>query len=192
MKSVAEHVGELVSIPREKLEFLEKQYYVSKKAKAGEYIVKQGEVCRNVCFLQEGTMIMVYERKERTFIKDFIFKNDFASVHQSLITKQPARYALKAISDCIYQSAAYEDLERIYKEYPALNDMSKKFTEIIYLNMTQRFESIITLSAEERYLELLERRPPLLSEVPLYMIASYLGITDVALSRIRKRISQNR
>ncbi|MEM9919198.1 MAG: Crp/Fnr family transcriptional regulator [Bacteroidota bacterium] len=192
MKSVAEHVGELVSIPREKLEFLEKQYYVSKKAKAGEYIVKQGEVCRNVCFLQEGTMIMVYERKERTFIKDFIFKNDFASVHQSLITKQPARYALKAISDCVYQSAAYEDLERIYKEYPALNDMSKKFTETIYLNMTQRFESIITLSAEERYLELLERRPPLLSEVPLYMIASYLGITDVALSRIRKRISQNR
>jgi len=192
MKAVSDYLEKLVPIEKEKLEFLEKKYFVSKKAKAGEYIVKQGNFCRSVCFLQEGTMIMVYERKDRTFIKDFIFKNNFASVHQSLITRQPARYALKAVSDCVYQSVLYDDLERLFQEFPAFNAMSKKFTENIYLNMTQRFESMITLSAEERYLELLERRPTLLSEVPLYLIASYLGITDVAISRIRNRISKRK
>ena len=56
--------------------------------------------------------------------------------------------------------------------------------------MTNRFESLITLTAEERYLELLERRPTLLLEVPLYLIASYLGIRPETLSRIRaKRVS---
>lgn len=192
MKSVADYIEPLVSIPKEKLQAIEEQYYRPKVAKAGDYLVKQGDVCRNICFLQEGILMMVYEREGRTYIKDFIFKNDFASVHQSLITGQPARYALKAISDCIYQSASYKELELLYKKYPELNAISKEFTEAIYLNMTQRFESIITLSAEERYLELLDRRPTLLSEVPLYLIASYLGITDVALSRIRKRITKSR
>jgi CRP-like cAMP-binding protein len=188
MKSVSDYLEKIVSVERESLEFLEKKYFVSKKAKAGAYIVQQGNLCRNVCFLQKGIMMMVYERKGRIFIKDFIFKNDFASVHQSLITRQPARYSLKAVSDCIYQSVLYDDLEHFYQKIPAFNAISKKFTENIYLNMTKRFESIITLSAEERYLELLERRPTLLADIPLYLIASYLGITDVALSRIRNRI----
>lgn len=190
--SVSDYIGKVVAEKKDFLQALEKKYFVSKKAKAGEYIVKQGTLCRKVCFLQEGIIIMVYERNNRKFVKDFIFKNSFASIHQSLITRQPARYALKAVSDCIYQSALYEDLDRLYQKYPKFNAMSKKFTEDIYLNMTQRFESLITLSAEERYIELLEKRPTLLSEVPLYLIASYLGITDVALSRIRNRISKSK
>ena len=128
MMTVSEHIEKLVPLNKELLQSLEKKYFVSKKAKVGAYIVKQGNVCRNICFLQEGTMIMVYEREDRTFIKDFIFKNNFASVHQSLITGQPARYALKAISDCVYQSALYDDLERLYLQFPAFNVMSKKFT----------------------------------------------------------------
>lgn len=192
MKTVSDYLNKLIPAEKEKLKFIEKKYFVSKKAKAGEYVVEQGNRCRSVCFLQEGTMIMVYERKDKIFIKDFIFKNNFASVHQSLLTRKPARYALKAISDCVYQSILYDDLERLYQEFPVFNAMSKKFTEDIYLNMTQRFESMITLSAEERYLELLKRRPALLSDVPLYLIASYLGITDVAISRIRNRISKKK
>ncbi|MDC1304233.1 Crp/Fnr family transcriptional regulator [Salibacteraceae bacterium] len=160
----------------------------SKSAEAGDYVIREGEVCRKIYFLEEGCMSMVYERDNKSFIKDFIFENSFASVYESFITGEPARYSLKAITPCKFQSIALHDLEKAYQNIPQLRVLAAKQTEAAYLNITRRMESLITLSAEQRYLELLERRPRLLTEIPLYLIASYLGITDVALSRIRKNI----
>lgn len=164
--------------------------FTVKNARAGEYIIPEGEVCRKVLFVQSGCMSMTYERENKTFIKDFIFENDFATVYESFITQKPARYSLKAISDCKFESISFHDLHKSYEAIPQLREFASKFTELAYLNVTRRMESLITLSAGERYLELMERRPNLLNEVPLYLIASYLGITDVALSRIRKNITR--
>ncbi|HKK74572.1 MAG TPA: Crp/Fnr family transcriptional regulator [Saprospiraceae bacterium] len=172
--------------PEQIIEFGTK--FKSNSAKAGDYIIHEGEVCRKILFLEEGCMSMVYERDHKSFIKDFIFENSFASVYESFITSEPARYSLKAITHCKYESIARHDLEKTYQSVPQLRILAASQTEAAYLNLTRRIESLITLSAEQRYLELLERRPRLLSEVPLYLIASYLGITDVALSRIRKKI----
>jgi CRP-like cAMP-binding protein len=163
--------------------------FSSKSSKAGDYVIQEGEVCRKLLFLEEGCMSMVYERGNKSFIKDFIFENSFASVYESFVTSKPARYSLKAVSDCKYESISQYDLEKTYQSIPQLKALAASQTEAAYLNVTRRMESLITLSAEERYLELLERRPKLLAEVPLYLIASYLGITDVALSRIRKKIA---
>jgi len=160
----------------------------SKSAKAGDYIIQEGEICRKIFFLEEGCMSMVYERDNKSFIKDFIFDNSFASVYESFITAEPARYSLKAITHCKYQAISLHDLEKIYQSIPQLKALAASQTEAAYLNITRRMESLITLSAEQRYLELMERRPRILSEIPLYLIASYLGITDVALSRIRRNI----
>lgn len=162
--------------------------FTFKEAEPGQYVIKEGEVCRKLLFLSEGCMSMVYERDNKSFIKDFIFENSFASVYESFITSEPARYALKAITHCKFESISIHDLEKTYQSIPQLKVLANSQTEAAYLNITRRMESLITLPAEKRYLELLERRPRLLSEVPLYLIASYLGITDVALSRIRKKI----
>ena len=58
-----------------------------------------------------------------------------------------------------------------------------------FVNISNRLESLLTQNPEQRYKSLLNENPKLLHEIPLKMIASYLGVTDVALSRIRKRIS---
>lgn len=173
--------------PQQLVEFGSK--FRSKSAKAGDYIIREGEICRKLIFVEEGSMSMVYERDNKSFIKDFIFDSSFASVYESFITSKPARYSLKAITPCKFQSIALHDVEKAYQSIPVLKSLAAKQTEAAYLNITRRMESLITLSAEERYLELLERRPRLLSEIPLYLIASYLGITDVALSRIRRNIA---
>ncbi|MFT4741869.1 MAG: CRP-like cAMP-binding protein [Marivirga sp.] len=162
--------------------------FSNKQCNTGEYVISEGEVCRKICYLQEGCFSMTYERLNKTFIKDFIFKNSFASVYESFITQEPSRYSLKAINDCRYQSISLYDLEKASQMIPQLKMIAAKLTESAYLNVTSRMESLITLSAEQRYLELIKRRPNLLAEIPLYLIASYLGITDVALSRIRKKI----
>ena len=61
-----------------------------------------------------------------------------------------------------------------------------------FISISDRLESLLTLTPEQRYLKLLTENPKLLHEIPLKMIASYLGVTDVGLSRIRKRISLNK
>jgi len=187
--TISKYIQRYVALTEEQSLSFEAKF-VLKKAKSGEYIIEQGKICRKVIFLQEGATSMIYEREGKTFIKDFIFKDSFGSVYESFITQQPSKYALKAITDCTYLSISNNDLEKLYQKIPQLKIVANKLTESAYLNITRRMESLITLSAEERYLELLERRPTLLSEVPLYLIASYLGITDVALSRIRKKISK--
>lgn len=185
--TIYKYLDEITSLSSQQIaEFGSK--FKSKTAKAGEYIIKEGYICRKLLFLEEGCMSMVYERDNKSFIKDFIFDNSFASVYESFITSEPARYSLKAITPCKFQSIALHDLEKAYQSIPQLKSLAAMQTEAAYLNITRRMESLITLSAEQRYLELLELRPRLLSEIPLYLIASYLGITDVALSRIRKNI----
>ncbi|MGJ3236739.1 Crp/Fnr family transcriptional regulator [Marivirga sp.] len=185
--TITEYLAKKTSLSSEQIAELGAKFS-SKEAMPGDYVIKEGEVCRKLLFLREGCMAMVYERDNKSFIKDFIFENSFASVYESFITSKPARYALKAITHCKFESISLHDLEKTYQSIPQLKALSASQTEAAYLNITRRMESLITLSAEKRYLELLERRPRLLSEIPLYLIASYLGITDVALSRIRKKI----
>ena len=61
-----------------------------------------------------------------------------------------------------------------------------------FVNISNRLEALLTLKPEHRYKKLLYENPKLLHRIPLKLVASYLGITDVALSRIRKRISINK
>lgn len=177
-----------MSLPKDVVEEIEGKF-VRNKANSGDYLISEGTVCDKIYFLNKGCLAMIYERDNKIFVKDFVFKNDFASVYESFLTKTSSRYSLKAISECEYQSISITNLEDLYKKAPQLKNLTLKLTESIYLNVTKRMESLITLSAEQRYLELIEYRPNLLSEVPLYLIASYLGITDVALSRIRRNIT---
>ena len=83
-------------------------------------------------------------------------------------------------------------MKEIIDHLPKIKSISEHLDKIGFINISKRLETMLVLNPEERYLELLRERPLLLNEVPLYMIASYLGITSVALSRIRKRIMKEK
>ncbi len=189
MNTVSSYFSKFFPMTEEQKQYLENMV-TTKTVEAGTYIVDQGQICRKMVYLQEGTTAMIYERDNKVYIKDFIFEDSIATVYESYLTQQPARYALKALTPCMYQSLSKHEIQRVTEMVPQLRNVARILTENVYLNISQRFESLITLSAEERYIQLLERRPRLLSDVPLYLVASYLGITDVALSRIRNRVAQ--
>ena len=188
MLLATDYLKQFVPLQESEVEYIN-QHVKSDSAKAGEYIVKQGEVCRKMFFLQKGIFVMVYEKGARTFIRDFIFENNMASVYESFLMGKPAPYSLKAIIPSSFVYISRKVNQDLKEKIPVLKGFEMMMTQHIYLNMSHRFESIITLTAEERYEELVKNRPRLLLEVPQYMLASYLGITNVALSRIRKRVS---
>ena len=82
----------------------------------------------------------------------------------------------------------YDDVQEIFNSTAIGNRIGRIATEELFLKKAKRELDLLNKTAEERYLSLFTERPELIKEIPLKFIASYIGITPQALSRIRKRI----
>ena len=161
-----------------------------KTYKKNTIIDKQGTVSKAVYYLNEGILAMEYKKKSKVFIRDFIFKNSPALVYPSFYLQEPSRYSIRAVTDCNVWELTKENFEIGKEKIPNLQIIAFKITNLFHRNIEKRFESLITQTAEERYVDLVKNHPKIINSISLKMIASYLGITDVALSRIRSRLAK--
>ena len=152
-------------------------------------ILKLGMKENYLSFIEEG-IIRYYIPKDADDITfEFGFAGNFISAYQYFLTKQPCTYHIEAITDTILWSITYTDLQEIYASTTIGNTIGRLASEGLFIRKSFREISLLTQTAEERYLSLFEDAPHLLQLIPLKYIASYIGITPQALSRIRKRIS---
>ena len=107
----------------------------------------------------------------------------------SFITKTPSVCFIETLADTRVWRIGYDDLQKIYANTKTGDRFGRLMMEQLYIRKAQRERSFLTQTAEERYLDLLLTAPHILQQIPLKHIASYLGITPQALSRIRKRIN---
>ena len=128
-------------------------------------------------------------KKTKVFIRDFIFENSPALVYPSFYLQEPSKYSIRTWTDCNVWELTKENFEIGKKKISNLQIIAFKITNLFYRNIEKRFESLITQTAEERYVDLVKNHPKIINSISLKMIASYLGITDVALSQIRARIA---
>ena len=160
-----------------------------KKYKQNKTLIKQGHIARDLIFLKSGIAASKYMVKEKLFIRDFYFSPNVFTEQESFVKQAPAKFSVFSVTDIVCQTISYDNLDIAYDEIPKLKNIAYDLLIHGFVNISRRLESLLTLNPERRYLELLKNNPELLQKIPLKMIASYLGITDVALSRIRKRIS---
>lgn len=162
-----------------------------KIVKKDEYILREGDVCRNVFFLLTGFVRMYYVDWEGNEISyRFTEKGNFFVDFQSFLTQQPSHYYWQATQDSAMFSLPYEEVQKIYKISPAWNNFGRLMAERVYLQLNERVEMLLFMKPEERYLYVLVKQPQLLSHMSLFHLASYLGIKPESLSRIRKRLSR--
>ena len=152
-------------------------------------IIEQGDIARNLIFLKSGIAASIYKKHNKKFIRDFYFEPHIFTEQQSFIKKVPAKFSVVSVSNITCRLISFEDLENLYDQILNLKDIAYDMLLNGFINISDRLESLLTLTPEQRYLKLLNENPKLLHEIPVEMIASYLGVTDVGLSRIRKRIS---
>ena len=164
--------------------------HTRKQYKKKSVIDQQGSISKAVYYLNNGILSMEYQHGSKVFVRDFIFRDSPALVYPSFYLEEPSRYSIKAVTDCDVWELTKENFEIGKKKIPNLGIIAFKITNLFHQNIERRFESMITKSAEDRYLELVENHPKIIQSISLKMIASYLGITDVALSRIRSRLSK--
>jgi CRP/FNR family transcriptional regulator, anaerobic regulatory protein len=156
----------------------------------GDFLLKSGEVCSHVTFLNKGyvRMYQIVGEEEQTI--SFAFEGNYITDYPSFVSRQPSMDYIVAMEDLEVLMLEYNDLQRAYELYPVWQKFGRLIAEYMLLFVVDRNKSFLLLSPEERYLKLMKDRPKVISNVPLKYIASYVGVTPEALSRIRKRLSE--
>ena len=158
--------------------------------KKDSVLIEQGSVADKLIFLTSGIVSSVYRNQKKRFIRDFYFPPQIFTEQESFIKKTASKFSVTAVSDVKCRIITSSDLDIAYNQIPPLRNIAYEMLMVGFVNISNRLESLLTQNPEQRYKSLLNDNPKLLHKIPLKMIASYLGVTDVALSRIRKRISR--
>lgn len=151
----------------------------------GRTLIQPGSVCDTVYFIEEG-LTRTYYRKGGKDITDWLAaEGDFVVSVISFLTAQPDRRGVETLEPCRLIALARRDLEALYNAHHEIERLGRLLMATGLIQVQERFDELHFSTAAERYAGLLARRPGLLNRVPLGIIASYLGITQETLSRIR-------
>lgn len=158
------------------------------KIKKNQELQAIGHTCKNIYFINKGIARIYYYHDGMDITESFLFENNIIARVESLFTGKPSRKAIQVLEDSEIVVINATQLFDLYDTYPETERLFRKIFEAGYVDTVNRMESIQFHTAEERYTALLNEQPSLLQRVPLKHIASYLGITQVTLSRIRAAI----
>jgi CRP-like cAMP-binding protein len=154
-----------------------------------EHFIKAGDTTKKVGFIISG-LIRFYHLKDGEEY-NIIFKKEFemASSFESIILNQPSSYSFEALEDTQMMIYDYVEMEELFAKNHQLERFGRYFIQQELAQAVKIYEGHLFFSPEERYLKFIEKYPDLMNRVPLKHLSSFLGITPVSLSRIRKRIT---
>ncbi|EJL70818.1 Crp/Fnr family transcriptional regulator [Chryseobacterium populi] len=161
------------------------------KFKKKDILLEAGEQENMLSFLSKGVLrffIPAEENKDNDITFDFMFEKKFVCGDESFLTRTPSLYGIEALSDVVLYRFTYDDLQDIYKRTGGADRIGRIAHQRLFLERSQRLYSFLKYSAKERYQNLFKENPVLIQEIPQKYLASYLGITPQALSRIRRQI----
>lgn len=168
------------------------QKTVIREYKKGQTVYKQGIVCSYVSFVCSGLLRSYYLVDGKEIITAFGPENCYFSEYESFLSRQPSLMYTDAIEDTIVIDVSYNDLQELYAKYPQCEKVGRLIAEYLFVHLANKNSSYLLNTPEERYAKFLEEYEMIQQRIPQYMIASYLGITPEALSRIRSRISKKK
>lgn len=154
----------------------------------------QNSVCRQVGFILKG-IFRVYYVDPKTELEHnlyFITEHAFLTSLKSLLTKTTCPYLIEALEDAELLVIDYDHLQQLYQQSHGWERFGRLLAEQYFMFNQARSESLLTQTAEERYVDLIENNPDILNRVSLGHISSYLGIKGPSLSRIRSQVAHHK
>jgi CRP-like cAMP-binding protein len=148
-------------------------------------LLELGETSNHLHFVDEGTVRAIYYQDSKEITAWFGFEGDFACSFYSFVSRKPSLEKIVAISDCKLISISYKTLQFLYEKDIVWNKLGRLVTELYYIEYQERILSLQSMSTAERYDNVLNRHPDILKKVKLGHLASYLGMSQANLSRLR-------
>ena len=162
----------------------------SKSLKKGEFFITEGKISRYIAYIQSGIFRTFYHssaQEEVTYC--FTFKNTLITAYSSWITQKPTTENIQALTDMELMLISLENMRDLEVSNPNWIKFFKHIAELEYINLENRVFMLQRESAELRYQNLVDNHPEYLHHIPLHYLASYLGVTQRHLSRIRKNFA---
>ncbi len=155
----------------------------------GQYVVQQGDVCKNSGFIIAGcTRTFHVDDEGHEHIVMFSIENWWASEIGSFVTQTPSDYNVQCIENTELIQISFDDQEDLFNKIPKLERFFRLILERAFVASQKRIVRSFSLTAKEQYLHFLREYPELENRIPQYMIASYLGITKEFLSKIKSQL----
>ncbi len=159
--------------------------------KKNEYLLKSGKICNEYLFLESGFLrSFTLDINGNEVTTNFFSGNQIVFEVASFFQRIPSQESIQALQHCKGWFLTYEQLNALFHEVPEFREMGRAILVKGFVALKKRTLAMINETAEQRYTGLLQSNPQVFQQVPLKHIASYLGITDTSLSRIRKEYAK--
>lgn len=160
-------------------------YLKSEQVRKKMHLLKEGQVCNYIYFIQQGLVRSYYIRDANEVNCWFMKEGDIIISVDSFYKKKPSLEYIQAIEDTTVYFIHYDELQLLYKRFMEFNVVGRVLTEKYYQLSEERLLSMRKQKASERYEFLVAHHPAIVERVPKKFIASYLGITVETLGRIK-------
>lgn len=154
------------------------------------FIALPGHEEHELLFVCEGLLRFFYVDKEgEETNKAFIAENSFAGPLAASAMGLPILYGIQALEPTALLAARHADFVALFDEDAAFDRLGRRLAELILMRKELRTRSFLQLDAKGRYLDFANQHPHLIHRIPQYHIASYLGIAEVSLSRLKRELA---
>ncbi|CAM3912963.1 Crp/Fnr family transcriptional regulator [Mucilaginibacter galii] len=153
----------------------------------GHYLLQDGNTCKYLFFINQGLAKTFFFKEDKEFIMRFFTESNLFTVVDSFGNQQPSGYAVVALEDTSYTTLSYDDLQTLCQRHHCMETFFSKLLAKAATHMMQRITEMLEDNPAERYARFVTNNQALLQRITLGDLASYLGITQVSLSRIRAR-----
>lgn len=153
-----------------------------------EIYYRQGEACNEIGYVVNGLVYNYYTTESGDeVVKNFVVAGNPVASYMSLIFEKPATFTCKTIERTTLITLKYSDLKSFYTRHACWERLGRMNAEKCFAVTEEREQQLLTMDATARYNLFLKNNPELSQRVPQYLIASYIGVSPVTLSRIRRK-----
>lgn len=191
LNSLRAAAEKIVAIPDEEWRFLLSKYKFQTFPK-GAFLAMPGEMADQTYTILKGVVRVFYADDDgREFNKSFFIENSTVCSFSSLLFGEPCRYHIQALVDTKTATCSKAINEQLLERHPCWERLKQTGIQQYLLFKEKREKELVMDTLEERYRIFLSEYPDLFKRIPQYHIASYLGVTDVSLSRMRNRLKEH-
>ena len=150
-------------------------------------LLKEGEISRRIFFVRKGSLRASVDNRGKDTTFQFFFEGDAVASIESFWTRQPSPMRISSIEPSTLGVLHKDGFDALVRDFPEINDLLLELAIRRLEQYAKLFFSYLKSTPRQRHLALMRENPNIIQRVPQYLIASYLGITPVSLSRIRRR-----
>ncbi len=191
VSNLIDYISKFVDLSQDEIDAITSAIVIKEYPK-GALLLKEGMVSRISYFNLKGCVRLYYLVNGETKTTFFYTENQFITSIRSFITEAPSTHFLECLEDCTLALIPNHLEKELLDRFPRLEVFARKVLEMELGNYQEMLSQYIISSPEQRYLNLLNTRPDLLERVPLFQLASYIGVQPESLSRIRNRVASKR